>query len=326
MKEERMIKIESLSKLKEDFKNVRELQIQKKKESYDKVIRPYYDQIPSGFVFKPSAEAKKINRTLVPTISVIRGSFEEGTELQQLFVRVEYIPKPYRESSDYLRGEFKPRTVQFTLFSDGVLSGRVPSDFPGNERRGADQRIKEEIFQEVLRVADEAGIGDHFVLRDSILSQQEESEIEKKGEKSPENQLQGTIDIRRHTIFLKQSDFLFWFSNEKEGMKGYKGYVFPWGIALDNPEYANAVYTIPFEIDLVKERIKEVKKQRSARGEFLKEFGALWSKGKKFAIANGAARFYHPKTKLPDADWEKFIVDKLNKNKIAEARPLQIGK
>ncbi len=162
------------------------------------------------------------------------------------------VPVPQKEHPSFnvtLNYETKSnqtRHATFTMFDDGVLSGRVPSDLGVS---------KEEIKREVIRIMETIRLDFWHVMDIDILSgadvgeHEEEEEGLKDGGRGSGKE---GIDPKRLAFLEQQQAALFGFVG-RGGFNGYIAVAFqnPTSresfVVLENQEMGNAVYIVPLE-------------------------------------------------------------------------------
>lgn len=193
------------------------------------------------------------------------------------------------------------RHETLSLFSDGVLSGRIPKKLDIDN---------DQVLAEVIRIADSVDIGAWHHVDDDILPpgfwpKQEE----KDGEAGKEKQISmPRTDSERIKFLTGQEDFLFGFDGRNSGFQGYYGYVFPWGIVLENDMVGNAAYFIDFDTPIAKDdagglrvakrgeraSLEQKEKVATARDEIISRYWKPMKSVSKYeALQRGHKRLIH---------------------------------
>lgn len=189
------------------------------------------------------------------------------------------------------RGE--ERHSAWSVFEDGVVSGKVPPDLPVD---------REDIALEILRTLERADFdfwrktnvdvlpdADEIATRPLSEVEKEETEEEKSGD--------SLTRIERLRFLESQPNVLVGFVNEQNGFKGYRGALFPNFILLEHPEHGNAAYIVdlkeplpvgkevfdkpaPARLDdetferIIESVWKPIANEARTRGELRRKFGA----------------------------------------------------
>ena len=275
---------------------------------------------------------KALQKQFVENFQGRLGSFPNGGFTTKL-LGVEYISmgrSPKDEASGitpaiYIKlfgidSKGKQIVADFTLFNDGVLSGKEPPMHKLNKNL-TNQIIKQEVFA-LLSTVDPNFF---YHLKDDILPRGEWEQNESGGEikESEVKNRRPLIDPRRLKFMHEQPDVLFAFDGENSGFRGYYGFAFPWGIVLENGKIGNATYFFKFDepMQINKDQIKNLlpaqRMSVTERKDYLdKYWGPISGLSKGGAIKEmGAKREYHPHAARSAEDWKNRMQQEIDKRR-----------
>ncbi|KKS36813.1 MAG: hypothetical protein UV01_C0017G0015 [Parcubacteria group bacterium GW2011_GWA2_42_14] len=209
----------------------------------------------------------------------------------------------------------------FSLFEDGILSGRVPKELKINN---------DQILDEILRIIDSVEISSWHHVSDEILPPGFWPETEDDGKKQKEKlagQVYERIDPERIQFMTGQKDYLFGFDGENSGFRGYFGYVFPWGIVLENSRVGNAAYFLDFNTTLgdMAEKVKtpergirvsknEKEKINHNREIILEQYWRPVASKSKYEARNIGLKYFIHRGK----DWQGAMAKEINDRRVSQ--------
>lgn len=191
----------------------------------------------------------------------------------------------------YFNQDHQPRQAIFSIFEDGVISGRMPPDL--NVSR---QDLSLEILKAIGRI-------NFDFWRQTDLAVLPESEEAGRSKAAPHEREPGEETVSRPLNRIERLEFLehqpriiCGFVNRANGFKGYHGAVFPTFILLEHPQLDNAAYLVDIKPPLeVKEEIFNKPPEQRVDQETYKEILArTWQPiSKKVKSRDALKREFH---------------------------------
>lgn len=186
----------------------------------------------------------------LPNIEFLSLTRPEKAESEQLHVTI------FRKGEDG-----KQRHVTLTLNNEGILFGKLPRDFQ--------DLSKDQIKEEVCDIVERVDLSFWYQTDEAILPPGERIDASPVDTTERKRSKEVRVDPRRIEFMESQSDVLFGFVGEGDGFRKYYGFVFTWGIVLENPEARNAAFFVRFDtpITISEERMALPAAQRIPQSE-----------------------------------------------------------
>lgn len=266
MKEQELIK--SFDKLGEIFDEQREKEI---KNIFERALKGKFHKVSPGNFKSKIPEIESI--IITPAIS------DKGRQSVNATVK-------------YLGENNKPRNAMFSIFEDGLISGRMPHDLSIS---------REALSLEILKAIEHINFNFWRQTDFDILPDFDEANhakiMERENKELGEEKTDEPLDIERLKFLEQQSYAICGFVNKKNGFRGYHGVVFPNFILLEHPRRNNAAYLVdikrPVEVDedifrrpadervdektyekILADTWKPISDKAKSRGELRREFNA----------------------------------------------------
>lgn len=222
MKEQEAIK--SFAKLDENLKAQKQAEI---RQTFERGLKDKFAKVSPGMFDSQIPEIESI--IITPALS------EKGHPSINATIK-------------YFDQDHQLRQTIFSIFEDGVISGRMPPDL--NVSR---QNLSLEILKAIERIN-----FDFWRQTDlAVLPDSEETGRPKAAAEEPEPEEEVTSKplnrIERLKFLEHQPKIICGFVNGANGFKGYHGAVFPTFILLEHPRFGNAAYLVdikpPIKVD-----------------------------------------------------------------------------
>lgn len=208
---------------------------------------------------------------------------------------INILPSPNKNSAFamvFYKRKDRGYHTTFNIRMNGAFDGKIPEELR--------HLTQEDIYNEILDDLDKIGLDFWFVLDENILPPGKGAGGKKiksgeGGEPRPEEPER--IDFLRH-----QSELLLKFTNKKEGLSGYRGFIFPNFCVLENSEFGNAAYFIDFDAPL--ENRQKIISDEQAADVFAMPWTEKLQKTKVELRTMGALRIEH---RGEEDEWKKIM-------------------
>lgn len=284
LKEREMFLRDEFGKAKEAL-GVWKEKIGNREERFEKILKDKLSAFPSGWFESMIPDVDSIN--------IRKGDLNKEGGVDFLLIDVVYQAKD------------AVHTKSFKLFNNGVMTGRIPEDLHID---------KDELYDNVLYIAETAGLDFFVEVDDEILPPDEPPKIEGKGGEWQEQ----PTDPRRLRFMEEQPEVLFALRGKNSGFRGYHGYVFPKFIVFENNKIGNALFFREFEspVEIDKKRFMMSPGKRLAPDEREKILKENWSPlagltKEDLARIPGVNRKYHPH--MDNEMWEEKMNEQIRR-------------